>query len=168
MGASYGDPGRIVRVTPEGAITEFTGGMTEDAGPLGITAGPDGNVWFTEFKGDAVGRITPEGEVTEFQLGISTASEPQDITAGPDGNLWFTELAGPGGVITPRASSPTFSVLAVLPLVFLTELGFMIAFGVLLDTFIVRSVLVPALGARHRSQGVAAVQARARRVGCAP
>ncbi len=39
----------------------------------------------------------------------------------------------------------TFSALAVLPLVFLTEIGFIIAFGVLLDTFLVRSVLVPAL-----------------------
>jgi len=39
----------------------------------------------------------------------------------------------------------TFSILGSLPLVFLTELGFVIAFGVLLDTFVVRSVLVPAL-----------------------
>ncbi|MDQ3935261.1 MAG: MMPL family transporter [Actinomycetota bacterium] len=56
-------------------------------------------------------------------------------------------LAVTGGVITSAGIvlAGTFSVLASLPLVFLTELGFVIAFGVLLDTFIVRSVLVPAL-----------------------
>jgi RND superfamily putative drug exporter len=56
-------------------------------------------------------------------------------------------LAVTGGVITSAGIvlAGTFSVLAVLPLVFLTEIGFVIAFGVLLDTFLVRSVLVPAL-----------------------
>ena len=39
----------------------------------------------------------------------------------------------------------TFSTLAVLPLVFLTEIGFTIAIGVLIDTFLGRSLLVPAL-----------------------
>ncbi len=56
-------------------------------------------------------------------------------------------LAVTGGVITSAGIvlAGTFSVLAVLPLTFLTQLGFVIAFGVLLDTFVVRSVLVPAL-----------------------
>jgi RND superfamily putative drug exporter len=55
-------------------------------------------------------------------------------------------LAVTGGVITSAGIvlAGTFSVLAVLPLVFLTEIGFVVAFGVLLDTFLVRSVLVPA------------------------
>jgi RND superfamily putative drug exporter len=56
-------------------------------------------------------------------------------------------LAVTGAVITSAGIvlAGTFSALAVLPLIFLTEIGFVIAFGVLLDTFIVRSVLVPAL-----------------------
>jgi RND superfamily putative drug exporter len=56
-------------------------------------------------------------------------------------------LAVTGGVITSAGIvlAGTFSVLAVLPLTFLTQLGFVIAFGVLLDTFVVRSILVPAL-----------------------
>ena len=56
-------------------------------------------------------------------------------------------LAATGGVITSAGIvlAGTFSVLASLPLIFLTEIGFIIAFGVLLDTFVVRSVLVPAL-----------------------
>jgi putative drug exporter of the RND superfamily len=56
-------------------------------------------------------------------------------------------LAVTGGVITSAGIvlAGTFAVLGVLPLVFLTEIGFVVAFGVLLDTFLVRSVLVPAL-----------------------
>lgn len=56
-------------------------------------------------------------------------------------------LAVTGAVITSAGIvlAGTFSVLAVLPLTFLTELGFVVAFGILLDTFLVRSVLVPAL-----------------------
>ena len=56
-------------------------------------------------------------------------------------------LAVTGGVITSAGIvlAGTFSVLGVLPIVFLTQIGFVVAFGVLLDTFLVRSVLVPAL-----------------------
>ena len=56
-------------------------------------------------------------------------------------------LAVTGGVITSAGLvlAATFAVLGVLPLVFLAEIGFAVAFGVLLDTILVRSVLVPAL-----------------------
>jgi RND superfamily putative drug exporter len=39
----------------------------------------------------------------------------------------------------------TFAVLAMLPITILVELGVVVAFGVLVDTFIVRSMLVPAI-----------------------
>lgn len=56
-------------------------------------------------------------------------------------------LAVTGAVITSAGIvlAGTFSALAVLPLVFLTQIGFVVAFGVLLDTLVVRSILVPAL-----------------------
>jgi putative drug exporter of the RND superfamily len=56
-------------------------------------------------------------------------------------------LAVTGAVITAAGIvlAGTFGVLGVLPLVTLTQIGFVVAFGVLLDTFLVRSVLVPAL-----------------------
>ena len=61
--------------------------------PVGITTGPDGNLWFTEHDGNKVGRITPDGTITEFA--VPTANGGQSgITAGPDNALWFTENAG--------------------------------------------------------------------------
>ncbi|MBA3234258.1 MAG: MMPL family transporter [Propionibacteriales bacterium] len=56
-------------------------------------------------------------------------------------------LGATGGVITSAGLvlAGTFAVLGTLPLVFLAELGFAVAFGVLLDTIVVRSVLVTAL-----------------------
>jgi RND superfamily putative drug exporter len=56
-------------------------------------------------------------------------------------------LSATGGVITSAGMvlAGTFAVLATLPITFLTELGFAVAFGVLLDTIVVRSVLVTAL-----------------------
>jgi RND superfamily putative drug exporter len=59
----------------------------------------------------------------------------------------LTGLAATGGVITSAGFvlAGTFAVLATIPATFLTELGFAVAFGILLDTIVVRSVLVTAL-----------------------
>ncbi|MEV0761006.1 MMPL family transporter [Nocardia sp. NPDC050435] len=56
-------------------------------------------------------------------------------------------LAVTGGVITSAGVvlAATFAVLVTLPLVALAQIGFVVAFGVLLDTLLVRSILVPAL-----------------------
>lgn len=56
-------------------------------------------------------------------------------------------LSATGGVITSAGLvlAATFAVLASLPLTFLTQMGFAVAFGVLLDTIVVRSILVTAL-----------------------
>jgi len=56
-------------------------------------------------------------------------------------------LAVTGGVITSAGVvlASTFSALAILPLLFLAQIAFIVAFGVLLDTLVVRSLLVPAL-----------------------
>ncbi|MEP6650010.1 MAG: MMPL family transporter, partial [Lapillicoccus sp.] len=52
-----------------------------------------------------------------------------------------------GGVITSAGIvlASTFSALAVLPILFLAQIAFIVAFGVLLDTLVVRSLLVPAV-----------------------
>jgi RND superfamily putative drug exporter len=55
-------------------------------------------------------------------------------------------LAVTGGVITSAGLvlAATFATLAVLPLLILNQLAFLVGFGVLLDTFVVRSLTVPA------------------------
>jgi virginiamycin B lyase len=99
---------------------EYHRGITQvsnakDGGdPQAIVAGPDGNLWFTEFFG-RVGRITPSGSVTEF-TGLPRLDG--GIAAGPDGALWFNEsplgepATGPGfiGRITTDGKVSTFTL----------------------------------------------------------
>ena len=79
----------IGRITSSGVITTYP--ITASAFPRSICAGPDGNMWFTEFVGKRLGRITPAGAVTEFTSGLTSVRSLVGIAAGPDGNLWFTE-----------------------------------------------------------------------------
>lgn len=60
------------------------------AGPYGITTGPDGALWFTEYESSKIGRVTTSGVITEYAT-PTPDSAPYDIRVGPDGALWFTE-----------------------------------------------------------------------------
>ncbi len=79
-----------------------------DATPYGITAGPDGAIWFTDPGNDVIGRITTDGNYTLQQpagVEISTG-----ITVGPDNNLWFTVEQDDAmiGRITPSGTVTLF------------------------------------------------------------
>ena len=82
----------------------------------------------------------------DYNIFLIARAREETIRHGSEQGI-LRALAVTGAVITSAGIvlAGTFSVLAVLPLTFLTELGFVVAFGVLLDTFLVRSVLVPAL-----------------------
>jgi streptogramin lyase len=88
-----------------GVATEFAT-PTAISSPLGITAGPDGNMWFAQYNSGAIGRITPNGTITEFPLPAG-AYEPSDVHGGPDGNVWFTALGSEGGVESGRVGRIT-------------------------------------------------------------
>lgn len=55
--------------------------------PSGITRGPDGNLWFSEFGGQMIGRITPAGSMTEYPV----SGNPTAVVTGGDGDVWFLE-----------------------------------------------------------------------------
>ena len=77
-------------MTPAGVV----GRVFATSAPWGITAGPDGNMWFTEtLPNSKIGRITPAGVVAQFAV-PTPQSSPLGITTGPDGNLWFIENHG--------------------------------------------------------------------------
>ncbi|MCA0144967.1 MMPL family transporter [Blastococcus sp. LR1] len=82
----------------------------------------------------------------DYNIFLMTRAREESMRHGTrDGVL--RALAVTGGVITSAGLvlAATFGALTVLPLVILTQLGFLVGFGVLLDTFVVRSLLVPAL-----------------------
>jgi len=111
-----GSTHRLSTLTFGRTFSLFTSGITtfplptQSSSPGGITAGPDGNLWFTEELGNQVGRITLAGKITEFPVPTAN-SQPFGITARPDGNLWFTEFDGNAiGRITPSGSFSTFGI----------------------------------------------------------
>jgi virginiamycin B lyase len=78
----------IARITPSGVVTPYAIPSELSTGVGDITAGPDGNLWFTEATGK-IGKMTTDGSLTEYAL--PPGNRPSGITSGHDGNLWFTE-----------------------------------------------------------------------------
>ncbi len=82
----------------------------------------------------------------DYNIFLMTRVREETIKSGTHRGM-LAGLAATGGVITSAGLilAGTFATLGTLPLVILTEIGFTVALGVLLDTLIVRSVLVTAL-----------------------
>ena len=82
----------------------------------------------------------------DYNIFLMTRVREESLKIGTRAGV-IKGLTVTGGVITSAGIvlASTFGVLGVLPLVFLAEIGFAVAFGVLLDTIVVRSLLVPAL-----------------------
>jgi streptogramin lyase len=112
--------GTVVATGPDkGLITEYE---LEPCAcfPIGITTGPDGNLWATEelgnFDGNAYGtvdRVSPAGEVTRFPVDPDEPSLPGYPAPGPDGNVWFGEFSSDRhkiGKITPTGMVTEYTV----------------------------------------------------------
>jgi putative drug exporter of the RND superfamily len=82
----------------------------------------------------------------DYNIFLMTRVREETIRSGTQRGA-ITGLAATGGVITSAGLilAGTFAMLGTLPLVIFTEIGFAVALGVLIDTIIVRSVLVTAL-----------------------
>ncbi|MCA0438427.1 MAG: MMPL family transporter [Austwickia sp.] len=82
----------------------------------------------------------------DYSIFLMTRAKEEVGRQGPRKGV-LTALAVTGGVITSAGVvlASTFGALAILPLLFLAQIAFIVAFGVLLDTLVVRSLLVPAL-----------------------
>ncbi|WP_207346237.1 MMPL family transporter [Arthrobacter sp. E3] len=82
----------------------------------------------------------------DYNIFLMTRVREESLLMGTHAGV-LRALGKTGGVITSAGVvlAATFAALGVIPLLFLAQLAFIVAFGVLLDTVIVRSLLVPAV-----------------------
>lgn len=107
---------------PDGPIREFPfGGPDRDA--IGLTMGPDRNLWFVTRDGGAIGKMTSTGTTTEYQPHLMNAGEA--IAAGPGGDIWFCGFDSP-----PRSSQVTGIIGKISPAGLITEYPVRVASGI--------------------------------------
>jgi streptogramin lyase len=92
----------VVKITPAGTITPFD--VSDVSGAIGITSGPDGNLW-----------VTQSGSIAHFAPATPTAGTKIDVTGlvasdlvfGPDGNIWTTSSDKVEKITTAGVATPT-------------------------------------------------------------
>lgn len=80
---------QLLRITPDGAMTAYDVPRPA-AVPSDVAVGPDGAVWFLEFRADAVGRFKDE-VFREFPVGDKSAGL-SGLVVTADGTVWFGML----------------------------------------------------------------------------
>jgi virginiamycin B lyase len=76
----------------DGEITDFSIAVPgSHRGPRELAAGPDGAIWISELRGNAIARLTPDGQVTRWPLATKN-SWPFALAFDHKGVLWFSEL----------------------------------------------------------------------------
>ncbi len=115
--------GKIGKITTAGVITEYAvPELASDPIPVGITAGPEGDLWFTvkyEKTTDTskIDKITTSGTITQYsppKCG-EYGGELEGITEGSDHNLWYVQVTcdkiikmTPAGVFTEYKAGPEY------------------------------------------------------------
>ncbi|HOB50511.1 MAG TPA: MMPL family transporter [Mycobacterium sp.] len=82
----------------------------------------------------------------DYTIFLVTRAKEETPLHGTRGGI-VRAVSATGGVITSAGIvlAAVFCVLSVLPLIFLTQMGIIVGLGILLDTFVVRTVVIPAL-----------------------
>lgn len=84
----------ILKITPAGSLSRYPIGTGVSRQIYSVVNGPDNNIWFAEYAGNAIGRLNKR-TMTFAEFSIPTlASRPYELVVGPDSNLWFFENSG--------------------------------------------------------------------------
>ena len=93
--------GKVARVTPQGAFTEFTTPSINR--PTGIALGPDGNMWFNDYSANKVSKVEV-GSVAAPPLVVSGTTPPSAVEGAP-AYSYSADLAHFTGGTAPYAAT---------------------------------------------------------------
>jgi virginiamycin B lyase len=113
LGAGAGAPQRWLHSGRAVLASEQVRSLTlpPNSGPVTVTVGWDGAVWFTAGQGNYIGRFSSNGmRLRQFPL-PNENSAPRIIAMGADGNVWFSEHTGNRiGRLSPQGKLTEFPI----------------------------------------------------------